>query len=318
MADLRRFHTEAFAAAAAVVAALWLALGAAPLPGGAVLALAGLVLILGLPHGALDLWIARRSGLWGQQGGFVRFHAAYLVLAGAVAAAFVLAPALSLAAFLALSLWHFADDWRALPLPVRLSGASVIVAVPTLFHTSAVAGIFRIVTGGDVAMPAALPPSAIAALALLVAGAVGAAFTCDRKAGIELCAIAGLGALLPPLVFFAAYFTLLHGPRHMMRHGALIAGRRARLVLVLYTLAALGIVAALGFVLAQGGEPSPSEGAIRALFVGLAALTVPHALLIEYDKQAAPQGTAPAGPGHMTARRAWPGRPAWLTPRHDR
>lgn len=285
-----RLHTPVFLGLAALIALAWLAVqpSAAGAPG--VLLLGSLVLILGLPHGALDLWIAARQRRFGADGRFtpggaVRFHAEYLTLAALVAAAFALIPILALIGFLMLSLWHFADDWRGLPAPVRLGCASVVVLVPTLFHPAEVAGIFAAVTGREAIGGTEAPYVFWLVSGWIVVGSIAFACAVDRRAGAETAMLAVLAAALPPLVFFATYFCLLHGPRHLMRHGSLVAGPRSRWVLSAYTLAALGIVVGLGALLARGDELSLTGDALRAVFAGLAALTVPHAILMEADRR---------------------------------
>jgi Brp/Blh family beta-carotene 15,15'-monooxygenase len=289
MTDAARLHSNGFLILAALLGMGWALLGGGGLGQASVLALAAASLVLGLPHGALDLWVAARSGRFGQGGrftrrGFVRFHVAYLALAGLVVASFVLLPALSLACFLVLSCWHFADDWRRLPPGIRFGCGGLIVLAPTLFHPREVASIFEAITGIVVEVPVILPYPFLLVSLWLIAGAVVGAAAMDRRAGLEVAAVVLLAFVLPPLVFFAAYFALLHGPRHMLRHGGLIGGRRARLVLTAYTGAALALVVALGTLVASQ-EASLTDDALRALFVGLAALTVPHALLMEHDKR---------------------------------
>ena len=185
-----------------------------------------------------------------------------------------------------MSLWHFADDWRGLPKALGLGCASTIVLVPTLFHGAEVAAIFAAVTGREgIALSEPAPYPFWLVSAWIVGGSLTLAAILDRRAALEVAALIGLAAVLPPLVFFAAYFCLLHGPRHLMRHGALALGARSRMVLAGYTLAALAIVAGIGAWLAFDAPLSPSGDAYRAIFVGLAALTVPHAVLMEIDKR---------------------------------
>ena len=290
MKAIARHHTPVFLGLAALVALGWLAVGASASSAPVIAGLGALVLILGLPHGALDLWVASRQARWGadgrfRPGGALRFHAEYLALAGAVLAAFAFAPTLALIGFLFLSVWHFADDWRGPPMPVRLGCASIVVIVPTLFHGAEVAAIFAAVTGRE-----ALPIGPVAypfwlVSAWIITGSVGLAAMTDRRAGAEAGALAVLAAVLPPLVFFATYFTLLHGPRHLMRHGALVAGPGARWVVAGYTLAALVLVGVAGVMLASRTDLTMSGDLLRAIFAGLAALTVPHAVLMEADKR---------------------------------
>ena len=290
MQDAARYHTPAFLALGAVVALVWLAADASASSVPVVAGLGALVLILGLPHGALDLWVASRQARWGEAGRFrpggaLRFHAEYLALAGAVLAAFAFTPTLALVGFLALSLWHFADDWRGLPAPVRLGCASIVVIVPTLFHGGEVAAIFAAVTGREAPGELAVAYPFWLVSSWILTASVGAAFAMDRRAGAEAAALAALAAVLPPLVFFATYFTLLHGPRHLMRHAGLVAGPRARGVLAAYTVAALALVACAGAALSMRTALSIEGELLRAMFAGLAALTVPHAFLMEADKR---------------------------------
>ena len=291
MTPLARHHSTAFLVAAALLALGWLALGpsASGLP--AVLILLGGALVFGLPHGALDLWIAGRQGMLRDGRGWLAFHAGYLAIAGLVVALFLAAPGLALLGFLLLSLWHFADDWTVrgrqggLPKPVAIGCASAIVLVPTAAHPVEVAAIFAAIMN---APPPDLGEARYLAgltTAWVVGGSLAAALAIDRRAGLEAGAVALLALVLPPLAFFAAYFTLLHGPRHLIRHGALARGRQGRAVLVSYAGLALILVAGLGTWLARTEAQALGADAMRAAFIGLAALTVPHALLLERDKR---------------------------------
>ena len=123
-----RWQTGLFAAAGLGVAALHA--GMQPDLAMQALILAPLVAVLGLPHGALDLPIA--EALWPLTGWRRKlgFTAAYLGLAGAVIAVWLLAPAASLALFLGYAALHFSGDWaRAWP-PLRWTGGAPRSARP--------------------------------------------------------------------------------------------------------------------------------------------------------------------------------------------
>ena len=299
MTRLARYHSTGFIGAAALLALGWLAAGPSASGLAAILILLGGALVFGLPHGALDLWIAGRQGMLRGARGWFGFHAGYLAIAGLVVGAFLLAPGLALLAFLLLSLWHFADDWAAggaLPKPVAIGCASAIVLVPTAAHPTEVAAIFAAIMDRPAPDGAGLAYVAGLTTAWVVGGSLVAALALDRRAGFEAAAVAGLAAALPPLAFFAAYFTLLHGPRHLIRHGGLASGPGQRAVLIAYAAVAFALVAGLGAWLARGGSAAVTAEAMRAAFIGLAALTVPHALLLERDKRlnAKASGTTPA------------------------
>ncbi|MBB4659557.1 Brp/Blh family beta-carotene 15,15'-dioxygenase [Parvularcula dongshanensis] len=282
-------HTLAFLAAAIALCGLWAAFGGAAVHGPTVLILTALVLVLGLPHGALDLWLARRAGLWSGSGGFVRFHAAYLALAASVVSAFLLVPTAALIGFLGLSVWHFSDDWRELAPAIRVPLASSIVLVPCLSHPSEAGAIFAAVTGSAV-IPAVMPPLTVTVGAAFLALVLLVAARRNPASAIEAATVVLLGVVLPPLVFFAAYFVLLHGPRHMLRHRSLLGGRASRFGVLFYTAAALLIVLGLGLALGRAAPVSLADETLRTLFVGLAALSVPHAFLIEHERHVAPSG----------------------------
>ncbi len=111
--------------------------------------------------------------------------------------------------------------------------------------------------------------------------AVGAAlhFRQRRSDALELFTIASGALLLKPLVFFTCYFALLHSPRHLLEtaEGLGITSLKriylATLPVVLATLALAGLAYAL--------LPRISMDArlLRIVFIGLAALTMPHMLL---------------------------------------
>lgn len=101
-----------------------------------------------------------------------------------------------------------------------------------------------------------------------------------------MAAIAAWFAMLPPVTGFAAYFLLVHSPRHMIE----LARRRdpanpcRGLAWVLR--AALPLTAASDAVealLYAGLDGAPEERFLRIVYWGLAALTVPHVVLHHLD-----------------------------------
>lgn len=183
------------------------------------IAAVAVIIILGVPHGALDVEIGRnllrgRIGLWW----FPVFATPYLLLVGSVLLAWRWAPEVTLAAFLAASVWHFGTEdtggggWTA------LFRGGLPVAVPVLLHPDATARVFSAAAGLDFhQLPAWLTigaflwlfPASVVVLRsrprdLLLPGALCAAF-----------------AALPPLTAFALYFVIVHAPAHtaaLIRH----------------------------------------------------------------------------------------------------
>lgn len=243
------------------------------------------IIVLGVPHGALDGEIARdglrpRYGRWW----FSVFAAPYLLLSAGVFVAWAAAPLATLAGFLLVSVWHFGAEERegADALEVVARGG-LPIAVPTLAHPGATAGVFSVVTGTTMTTP----PSWLTAAAVTWAGLalVWVGRTAWQRAGGSLLRPAAMTAafvLLPPLTAFAIYFVGIHAPAHTK---ALIADRQlasrvrdarsAAWRAVPLTLLTIAIGAALWPL-----YPGPAPDRLLALTLqGLAALTLPHLVL---------------------------------------
>ena len=280
------FETVLFSVAA-IVAILGIALRmpAPPLPVQAAV-LGVLVATLGLPHGALDPLIARRAGLWRTPLGFAGFNLGYLAIVVSVVGVWLLAPTASLIGFLVVSGIHFGADWNGGRSVVLRSLTGIgLLTLPAFAHHDEVAGIYRTLAGAGGAVVADVQ-SWLGPLAI-VAMLIGAALALRRRPtdALEILLATSLALVAPPLIFFALYFCALHSARHL-RHGFAEErgnGRLAVLIIVAYTvvpIAAVGILTAV-FVgdFAPGG--SLADGwIIRLVFIGLAALTVPHMMVI--------------------------------------
>lgn len=246
----------------------------------------GLVAVAGVPHGALDPWVARRSGLWRSGRGLAAFSAAYLVLVLAVVGIWMLAPVVSLAGFLLVSAWHFGGDWRVARQPVlRLGIGLCLLALPAVREAAAVGDLYALLSG-DAARALADAQAAggwavVVAFALLAA----AAARVRGRDGVELAALGGLALAAPPLAFFAVYFCFLHSPRHLRQLWQPLAPapRRALVAVALAYTAATTVLLVLAWMLMRAMSPAPALDATlaRLLFIGLAALTVPHMALVQ-------------------------------------
>lgn len=245
--------------------------------------LAGLVILTGLPHGALDPLVAYNARIWNGWQGLATFLALYMLLATAALCIWLIAPGAALFSFLLYSGYHFSSDWKEglKPFP-RIASGFFIVSAPALFHPEIVNHYFGILAGNSsagwivqamqvIALPATLGlivaiclpkgrPSAKTELALLFAGAW----------------------LLPPLLFFVLYFCGLHSPRHLIHAAAGQPLTRVMLVASLFALLAV-LMGTLAMSLSE--SPSLNEDLLRTVFIGLSVLTVPHMLLVEYATQ---------------------------------
>ncbi len=247
------------------------------------LLISGLIIALGVPHGALDTIFAHQVYRLRSARAWSVAAIIYGGLAAMVVGAWSISPAVFLIGFLLLSIAHFAGDpEEGVPTPTRILYAGAIIVLPCLRFEVDVARLFGFLAGpsSGTALAAAL---SVLAWPWLVC-CVGAAAVESRRrwrAGAELLAVVMLALCAPPLVAFAAYFCGMHSVRHVIRTyhyanrkslGLLVSAAAVPMLLVL--LATITVWLLLD-------HSAPSRGATQFLFVGLAALTVPHMLLVE-------------------------------------
>lgn len=276
-----------------------------------------LAAVLGLPHGALDPLIARRLGYWRGPVGFAVFNLGYAAVAAAVLGLWMLAPVPSLALFLLISAVHFGGDWLggsgrvARPVMRTLAGAALL-SMPALRDERGVADLYAVLAGEGARQIAAV--QAVLGPVLLVAVVVVAAIAARRAPheGLELVAAIALGLLAPPLMFFIVYFCTLHSARHL-REGfaeeAATPRRTLALVVVAYTV--VPVLGALAFLTATGGGASLDDRLLQVVFIGLAALTMPHMVLVALGDRAAAAQAVHSMPSHreFAGRRGRPSSP---------
>ncbi|MEO1041349.1 MAG: Brp/Blh family beta-carotene 15,15'-dioxygenase [Pseudomonadota bacterium] len=239
-------------------------------------------ILTGFPHGAMDLWISHRAGYWRSWPSFVVFHLIYVACAALCFMVFSVWESLALLAFLAFSIVHFADDWDdSLPQAVRLLLSFSAITLPFIAHPIEVANIFGVMLGEGSSATQAELGSLNQYLPMVLVGSLGAVAVIDwRQLPLPATVFAG-AFFLPPLIYFGLYFALWHSPLHLHRHADLITSKSKRTVLVAYALVA-AVMAGTVTTLAMPAISSLSiaDHIIRMIFWGLAALTVPHMILL--------------------------------------
>jgi beta-carotene 15,15'-dioxygenase len=244
---------------------------------------ASLIVVLGVPHGALDTLFARRLYGISTLGGWLRFGLIYLLLSGLVVGLWFFQPALFLIGFLIISAAHFSGDPTAgTPWPTRIIYGGAIIILPSLLHAADIARLFALLAGEESA--AIIGPWLSLLVWPWVVGLVLASLQrvrSDWLTAVELGAVGVLAIAAPPLISFVVFFCGMHSARHILR-SVDYSGRPS-----LYRLLAAALLPMLGVL---GGsalawyflrEISLDAKIIQLVFVGLAALTVPHMALVE-------------------------------------
>lgn len=280
MTPARTWQTAIFVLAAIGVSLVWLIFR----PGveAQAILLAPMVCILGLPHGALDLAIAER--LWPLDTMHRKqiFLALYLGIAAAVGLVWLVLPSVGLTAFLLYSAWHFSGDWVDDRRIMQATGGISAVAAPVVFHQAEVATLFAYLAPVEEARIIASATASLGMITLAILIRASLARSANRtRAAVEQSAIWILAAILPPLLYFICYFCFLHSIRHFdTAMGQVRDQKRALKSALLLSLVTLLGAAGLAFILMQADQSRLSL-LIQLVFVGLAALTVPHMVLVD-------------------------------------
>lgn len=246
-----------------------------------------LILCLGVPHGAFDIAVLRRR--WSAPGQFilVKLLLSYVGLAIFVVASWTIAPGLCLAVFLLISAYHFSGDWPMFhKTNVRCIAGLALLSATTLFHEAQVGDIFALLASRDSAIFLAQALNLLSLLLLALAGASlvvsGRSVLCEMA---EYASVVAAAVWLPPMTFFVLYFCLVHSIRHTVevrRELFDVPIRELILRSAPYALVAIVGTLAAGLLIARYGI---GLDLLSAVFIALAALTVPHMVLVEQTRR---------------------------------
>ena len=247
-----------------------------------------LILLAGIPHGAADILIARRmirsNYLW-----LSLFLISYLLIAAFIVVIWFLMPLLSLIIFLTISISHFGllDTKKTKTLPLRylrviIYGSTPII-IPATFHTIDVNNLFALLIFEEHTVLATFianlfPIWFLSCVIFFVTGGKSLKYQF-----LEILLLAVILAYLPPLWGFAVYFCVVHSSRHIQQLlnslGSLNYNDYLFLTVTVLMSILTIIIGAFHF-----SNQTFDVGIIKATFISLAALTVPHMLLIDSYK----------------------------------
>jgi Brp/Blh family beta-carotene 15,15'-monooxygenase len=207
--------------------------------------------LVGLPHGATDLAASRTA--W-RGGPLLAVWIVYVAMMAVVVVFFTAAPFPAIAAFVALSCWHFGEAHRDTDRPAvgaRLRGVAVlargcvVLAMPLIAWPAATADaatdLAALAVGRDAAAHLFPPPTVMAAgvalaIAAIIAATVEICSMAKRPGGwgascrmlVEVSVIASLGWFTDPLFSVGLSFLAWHSWRQMEQLAESLTGSPAR------------------------------------------------------------------------------------------
>jgi len=243
---------------------------------------AALVLVLGVPHGALDPIFARHLFAVRGLAAWMVFVGAYVGLALLMIGFWLQAPAVFLFFFLVASTLHFSGDLApGTPWLTRLLYGGAVIVLPVLNHAPEMTRLFGFLVDATAADRfvstlrfLALPWVAGILLSVLVI------FKRDWVTAMELVSYSLLVLVAPPLLSFTAFFCIMHSARHTLRtqRYATLSWRQLLLTSLAPTVA-VGAAALLTWFVVK--DAPLDMRMVQFVVIGLAALTAPHMLLVE-------------------------------------
>lgn len=259
-----------------------------PMPG-TVLAIVFLlaVALIGVPHGALDFFIAK--GLMGKPSLLTQcaFLVGYLVIAVLSMILWLRFPSLAFCLFLVISIKHFSDDWlQQLPPALCLAIACTVLCAPALLHAGALKRVLEVLMiTPDLTSPLI---TGMQGCALLAMGVMAFQFKGILSQGrlslwqaAELILLIVSAIALPPLLHFTLYFCLLHSLKHW-REVVIQTRKPFADLLAIASPIVLVTFAGGGLAYVFYADGNIEQGILRTVFIGLFGLTVSHMLLIHY------------------------------------
>lgn len=264
-------------AAAALIAATLLGV---PLGQPAAMVVATIVFIGGgLPHGAYDIALLRRSVALNRSG-LGRAVGSYAAVAMLMVALWTTVPLVALVLFLAVAAVHFGEDWGMLDEPLlRFAAGAAIIAAATVGHPAEVSTLFVAMSDPRAAVITQIITAAAPVTLLVTVVGITVVWrdgSRDWAAAMTLCLV--LLMVLPPVAGFALFFVFLHSPRHLSRTRTLL--HDMTLARWLGTGALLSGLAIIGWWGLRAVAPSRLDPAVVVQgFQLLASVAVPHLLL---------------------------------------
>jgi Brp/Blh family beta-carotene 15,15'-monooxygenase len=242
----------------------------------------GAIVLLGVPHGSLDVLFALRAYQLNSLMAWVVFLTAYLLVAMGIILLWMLLPVWFFIGFLIFSALHFSDDLNT-PNAVltKLSYGAAVICLPSIVHGAALVGLYAVFVDASVAQRIVTVSQWLCYPILFLMGLMLFNRQIAIREKLDAYAVLAIMTLLPPILAFAVYFCLMHSARHLIRSHAFFGQLNARLFIMALVLPTLAVIIMACGVWFFTNTRTVESDLIRLVFIGLAALTFPHAWVLK-------------------------------------
>jgi Brp/Blh family beta-carotene 15,15'-monooxygenase len=243
------------------------------------------VITIGLSHGSLDWMLAKHWGLRSTIKQGIFFGLAYMVVASISFLTWQIFPASCLIIFLMMSMLHFANDWRnELSRRMACSIGIAVISMPAVRYHHDVGIILALLVPKSEAEMITMILRFLGWISILITTPIIISKTYTNSEwwlAAEITSLILLGLIVPPLLYFIVYFCNLHALKHWIsmrdlgvyQHLSKALGSACWPTLICII---IGVA-----IIHESSNLNFSDALIKTIFIGLAALTVPHWLLLE-------------------------------------
>ena len=247
------------------------------------------MVFIGLPHGAMDGALAAHFGWMESKKKAASFLLGYVAMAVLVVGFWFVAPEISFIIFLAISMFHFgkgdvSGTNKQFTSIESLARGGLVIAGISHFHSSDADSIFKALVGSDTELVWLFLDAALA-VTIACFGMTMLTKTGQERGKFfgEIAGLTLIFGILPPLVGFAIYFCLIHSMRHFASMRAMLSDTISKLQITRTTVLFSAICWAVGLIILaqQSSNVGVEPALLQVIFIGLAALTVPHMMLVD-------------------------------------
>jgi Brp/Blh family beta-carotene 15,15'-monooxygenase len=240
------------------------------------------IILLGVPHGSLDTLFAQELLGLNTATKWIKFTINYVIIALIVILFWLMLPTIFLICFLLISCLHFADDLVAgTPQLSRILYGGIIIFLPALTYSHELIRLYSFLIDTE---HAKLLVSVLKLLAVPWLLALGIVFLQLMRTNIvtslEVLSVAALALICTPLLAFTIYFCGMHSFRHVIRSSKFLTVTSPKLLAVSLIVPTVAVLVAAYFLWHLMRPTAVDDALVQIIFVALAALTVPHMLLL--------------------------------------